>query len=220
MPPGPPFSAQHILYQFTGTMPGGEIWSCGLRTAAATVTLSDLASYAAAVSGAFAGMWDATASFHAFNSAGVVYRECIARLISVAGLTLLQASGGVVNHPGNAPGQTAPNQTALVATLRTSAAGRRGKGRMYLPFVAPQFGTADDRVPSSAITPLATALASMITTINTVAIGATGPFPIVVQSRAGTPSAPPVTAIAVGDVVDTQRRRRDALRETYTVLAV
>lgn len=210
-----PYAAEHILYQFQGTMPGGDIFSVGLRTVAATVDNVELDMYAAAAHTAFRTMWNATASWHAFNSAAVIYTHCTARLISTAGVTLLQSESATTADPGNAPGQTAPNQSALVVSLRTSAAGRRGKGRFYMPFVAPVFGTADDRVPDASLNPLVTATAVFISALNALTEGGTGPFPIAVQSRAIPASDPPVTRIAIGNVVDTQRRRRNAVREVY-----
>jgi hypothetical protein len=118
--------------------------------------------------------------------------------------------------PGGRSGSaTHPFQIAQCVTLLTERPGRSGKGRMYLP--APvsildnngQIGTADRDA-------LLGTTAALLTAIN--AITSANAAPVAVAASDG--HHWPVTAIRVGRVLDTQRRRRSALPEAYASATV
>lgn len=116
-----------------------------------------------------------------------------------------------------------PPQIALVATLVAgSGKGLAGKGRMYLPGVnAAVDGTG--HIISPAPQNIATALATFFNTIN-------GSFDIpgeVINVSRGHKALlgtgarnVPINGVRVGNVYDTQRRRRNALAETYVSAVV
>lgn len=113
---------------------------------------------------------------------------------------------------------TVPFQSALVYTLQTTRPGRSFRGRMYWPFL-----TADieetGKINTSSITlgARATDFKNMLN-----ALCGAGPLlnirPMVVSAVQG--AVTPVTSVRVGDIVDTQRRRRDGLVESFATAAV
>lgn len=211
-----PFADQHIQYTFSGGLPGGEIWSCSMRTAAAAVTLEQLQEAALFAGTAFKAMWETAGSVRASNPPSVTFTKTTARLIGADGIAIFVAEDTIRQSAGNAGGQGAPNQSALVATLATPKAGRTGKGRMYFPWLFPAFTEGTDKLNPTTLNPFAAAMAAMLDTHADGPGGTWGPFRIAVQSRViGSPSVSPVTSVRIGDVMDTQRRRRNKVIETY-----
>ena len=121
---------------------------------------------------------------------------------------------------GGHPGTVYPAQCTLVASLES--ANRRdlgGKGRMYLPT---NFGVnGGGHINAVDAQACADLLRTFFDTIEDAA-GSPGYVMIASQGRNptnGSTAAPPVnrrvTNVRVGDVIDTQRRRRNQLTETY-----
>ena len=105
-----------------------------------------------------------------------------------------------------------PPQVAVVVSLRTSLFNKSGRGRFYLP----TFGTdkcSSGRILALAVTQAATAAQKMVQSLN----GAG--YTVCVYHRS-TKTHDNVVNVSVGDVWDTQRRRRDKLIEARTTLAV
>lgn len=110
-----------------------------------------------------------------------------------------------------------PFQSARVYTLQTGTPGRSGRGRVYVPDLVT--GTAPTTGKSSPVSGVETSLASFLSGLRRLDdAGADILYPGV-HSRA-LDLVIPITAIRVGDVLDTQRRRRDALVETYRTAPV
>jgi len=109
-------------------------------------------------------------------------------------------------------GEMLPFQCATVISLLTASATRHGRGRFYLPPLA--VSTLDTgRTSAAAITTLDTAWTAFFDSLNTDGVNP------VVRNRTGHVSTP-VTSARVGNVIDTQRRRRNKLVEVYTAIAV
>ena len=108
-------------------------------------------------------------------------------------------------------------QNAVVCSLRTDTPGARGRGRIYWPALGATLGTnLRLSAPTNAATvnsfaiyfnAMRTALAAAFPTIG---------FDLAVRSRTAH-TTPHVNRIQVGDVIDTQRRRRDTFVESYAV---
>jgi len=113
---------------------------------------------------------------------------------------------------GVADAEMLPFQCATVISLLTASATRHGRGRFYLPPLAASF-LLNGKLNSSAMTALDTAWTAFFDSLNTDGVNP------VVRNRTGHISTP-VTSARVGDVIDTQRRRRNKLVETYTTIAV
>ena len=129
-------------------------------------------------------------------------------------------SNPVSATPGGAGGLPLPPQVSLVATLiGGSGKGYGGKGRMYLPGVSHSAGSTGHIGDLEAQT-VCTNLAAFFQSIYTNAVTANIPINASRGSTiflgAGNRNVP-INGVRVGNVYDTQRRRRDALVEAYKV---
>lgn len=216
------YASQHLAYTFEGDLPGSELWTITLRTVAAVGDDSECAAMALQANEAFTTFWNATGGIHAFNPAGVTFRKVTCRSVSAAGVTVAQGESSLITpSPGIASSQGAPNQSALVVTLVTARPGRTGRGRVYLPFLSPIFQAGTDRIADTGRDAVCFSFSAFITTMNLNDDGGTfGPFDIAVQSTVNMAAPPPVTSVRVGNVVDTQRRRRNKVVEQYQTSGV
>lgn len=117
---------------------------------------------------------------------------------------------------GGLAGSQLPPQIAEVISLRTGDPGRSRRGRMYFPplGVAALFG--DGTLHVSRRAELAQAMADFFTGVNGDAFVASTAFVAsdVLQALIA------INEVRVGDIFDTQRRRRNALDESYSVASV
>jgi len=114
-----------------------------------------------------------------------------------------------------------PPQSAIVISLRTNTPGGSGRGRMYWPFIGLGVSTTTGRIPAATVTNV---MGGMKTYLNAIRGVLATNFPTIgfdtaVRSRA-THTTPHVVRLQCGDVVDTQRRRRDHLPEAYQQIAM
>lgn len=211
------YANQHLLLQFSGTLPGGEVWSCGIRNQAVTGTPSQTILQTVAT-GASA-LWS---TFHAVVNnafgAGVVYDLVTARVISPAGVTVAQAEASPGTPTAGASAANKPNQCAVVVTLVSTLAGRQGRGRMYLPALGGTITTAG-RLGTTQRDSIADTAATLVDGLSDLSEANYVASRMAVQSQVG-PTASQVVTIRVGDVWDTQRRRRDGMVESYTSRSV
>jgi len=189
----------------SGTTPG-ESWSFTLHAEGSLSTADAATSFGDALTAAWgAGMDDVTTA------------DVDCTLASVAALD--PATDGqltrvevVLALTGVATGEMLPFQCATVISLLTASATRHGRGRFYLPPLA--VSTVDGGlISAAAITSLDAAWTAFFDSLNTDGINP------VVRNRTGHISTP-VTSARVGNVFDTQRRRRNKLVEVYTAIAV
>lgn len=116
-----------------------------------------------------------------------------------------------------------PPQITLACTLTTAnVRGLAAKGRMFLPGVAHSVGTTG-KVSSTTIGLHATLLQTFFNGVNT-DLGVAGDI-ILASFGSTTPTVQAgvnatVTGMKLGDVFDTQRRRRNQLVETYTARSI
>lgn len=117
-----------------------------------------------------------------------------------------------VSLPGTSTAEMLPFQCATAVSLRTIFATRSGRGRFFLPPVSVA-AIASGRLLTTATNTLADGVEALMLSMQT---GGATP---VVYSRVAR-AAVTINAIDVGNVIDTQRRRRNKLieaRETRTV---
>lgn len=120
---------------------------------------------------------------------------------------------------GGEGGGSLPPQVSLSAQLASDIPrGPGAKGRMYLPGIRTPINSATGKIGSTEATQVATALKNFFNTVNG-SFDAPGQLVNASQGRLGIGGVAPlnatVTKVRVGDVYDTQRRRRNALTETY-----
>lgn len=131
------------------------------------------------------------------------------------------SGGGVSSTP-------MPPQTALAASLVSGyRSGTASHGRMFLPGVNSPLDSSTGKISPTYVTNLAATFLTFVNGVNTDSVPG-GSGKMILVGRGVTPvSLPPheaknayVTGIKIGDVYDTQRRRRNGIRETYTGLGV
>lgn len=225
-------TAPHILMTAHGTLPGGEAWTCGLRSAGTESFLSSASGNALAL--AVANRWRVfqnTATDCLGNDAiakgtfdGVTMRE-----LNDTGVTVTQYEGvpSTALAGSGSKAVSLPDQCAVVVTLLTNRAGRTGKGRIYLPFIAPSaLSIVGGVLITGVVTTLMTNLKILFDGINTdLTTNFGSSLKIAVQSPKSAAldsgyTGSIVTAFKVGNVVDTQRRRRGSIPEVYQQLSV
>lgn len=128
-------------------------------------------------------------------------------------------SSPVAPVAGNRAGAPLPPQLALVATLIAgSGKGLAGKGRMFLPGVSEGVDTTG-HIGTTACQAIATGLATFFNTINA---STDQPGQVINASKGRANLAGigarnvPVNGVRIGNVYDTQRRRRNQLTEVYS----
>ena len=115
---------------------------------------------------------------------------------------------------GNA-GNLQPLQSSMVASFRTANATRRGRGRVYLPGLGSSSLDASGMISSTARTNNANAMATFLAALQyTTGAGPALEVAPVVIGRPGS-TFYKIKRVSVGSIVDAQRRRRNALTETY-----
>lgn len=182
----------------SGTFPG-EAWSFGIHTLG---NLTTSAANAAWVS-AFGAFW--TGNADALMTADITVTEiATAELDQATGKQLTKVSTGS-SLVGISAGEPLPFQCAPVVSLRTNLATRAGRGRFYAPAVAVSH-VVNGRLTSAAQNALLAGGVDMITTFSGAGLDA------VLYSRT-THATQSIVRIDVGDVIDTQRRRRNKLAE-------
>lgn len=120
---------------------------------------------------------------------------------------------------GAATGTLLPVQCSVVASLRTINTTRRGRGRCYLPQMATALtSTGTGLVGNTIRQNIATNFAAVLTGCTVEGVSDLKIAPVVI----GDPwtSYFKITTVKVGNQVDTQRRRRRSVVETYSSASV
>lgn len=223
-----PFAHRVTKVTIAGTFGGGaEEWNTGFymgnETADADLPTQALAddirtAWATAVPNlAQSSLWETT--YVKLSSMGIDGRSSAADTV-------------FSNMPANTKGTSAnwfPPQLAVVATLQsTLVRGVGAKGRMYLPGVSfgidatGHFSTANAQALANTVATFLNACNNSAATPNVVMLASHGSL-----NKDGTPKiggrAPinkAVRSVKVGNVYDTQRRRRNQLAEVYSSTAL
>lgn len=203
---------QHLQVRVNGLLGTNQTWSVnpkfsypGSPTSVPTQAAMD--SWAAAIIALESG--DIIPNIDMIsNSASVLGVTCS---FITADNTSLVISEGTLATPVTGTGAASmPGQCAVVSTILTNIPGRSGRGRLYWPYIA--LGMTDElRIP---LTDAQTIASNVGAWLHDVAAAWPGSEPVVASVVSRVKSAAyPATIVRVGDVVDTQRRRRDQLIE-------
>ena len=117
---------------------------------------------------------------------------------------------------GSVEGNGMPQQTLCVSLLTGAKRGLASRGRFYPPATVLSLGS-DGTVSKTGVNLVAQAARTLINSLNNWP-GTDTPFNGQVVVLGGNGVTRNVTAVSVGNVMDTQRRRRNKLRESYTTL--
>jgi len=195
------------LYRFvaSGTTPG-ETFSFTMHAEGSLSTGDAATAFADALTAAWAaGMDDVT-------TADVDLTLASAATIDPATDGQITRVEVVLALTGVGAGEMLPFQCATVVSLLTASATRHGRGRFYLPPLA-ALVLDGGRISAASLAVLDTAWTAFFASLNTDNVTP------VVRNRTGHVSTT-VTSARIGDVIDTQRRRRNKLTETQVVVTV
>jgi hypothetical protein len=148
------------------------------------------------------------ASWKALWPAGVTFGTPKISLVDQTTGTVISTIVSGAAYAATGLGGALPPQCATVVTLRSGFASRSDTGRFYLPGVADVNLTSAGRITSTATASISARMAAAFAAGNGASLGTE----VIVYSRTHRTYVS-VTAVDVGDVVDTQRRRRDKLIE-------
>jgi hypothetical protein len=127
---------------------------------------------------------------------------------------------GLTGNTGTATGPVYP-QDSVVLSLRTNTTfGEANYGRMYLPHCAINRATTTPFMSGTNLAPFATACQTFLNALNDYMNTGDDPSALTIMSAKGTGTSKAVTNMAVGNVLDTQVRRRRQLNENYTFKTV
>lgn len=197
-------------------MPGGEVWSVNpcyfLLDEPASVSQTEALAIATAVNAL-----TVPTSVRALFSSSTSITGCRVEARDRNGLLEAQAEqvrGAVVPGTGVA---VHPYQTSTVTSLRSAFPGAQGRGRLYWPATGVTMLTSNLRIDPAVLSAALTGIKQYLSDIEGAVAVSAGPADLAVWSRTGT-AFHAVNEIRQGDVADTQRRRRDALSENYSVV--
>lgn len=202
----------------SGTLGNAEVWSTSVAWADVSSGSSTALTSTSNLLGVASGIWTdltngsaARVPFDMISTSGRITQVRV-EARNVGGLLNAAEFAGSTPLPGvGAPSK--PTTAASVVSLLTGVPGRRYRGRMYLPAMALTIGT-DFRIPAATTEIIAEGMDARFDAWSTVFnSGETAIVPVVV-SEVGLVCTE-VQQLRVGDVFDTQRRRRDDLQETY-----
>lgn len=205
-----------------GILAGAQRWSIGVNLQVAgstTPSPAQMNTFAQAVYASFlSNVWsNASSGLNGFASSSANVDSCHAYYYPVtitSGATATGVSSGAAVAGSGV--RSNPPQSALVVSLRTALAGRKGRGRVYLPIGVMSYNT--NGTIGSTLSGLATNFAAFLTNVSSgIALAVQGVTPIVVGLTVPTGST--ITSVAIDNVMDTQRRRRDKIAASATVTA-
>jgi len=182
-------------------------WSFGVWT---TNTGDDAAAALTKFQTAVAAMW--ASGIDAFINTTVTYDSQKTVTVDQSTGKQIARADGAVTDAGAATSGSLPPQLSIAVTLRTALATRAGRGRIYLPPFSLSEVSAG-RLGATTQGLVRTAVKGMYDTLIS-----DGHTPVLYGRTAHTVT--PITTLAVGDVYDTQRRRRDSYIESYSSVAI
>lgn len=206
-----------------GTAPGEDFWQCGVKLANTVPLVIPSFPTTAQLTEVHDLIDDyiADPDTGVCNGAGHSFTKAAA--LDLAGdyttAPVLVETAPLFGGGGNPNGN--PPQSALAVTLWSgSTFGQANYGRYYLPWAnLTVFGTTGKMVGAGSV---ATRSAAFISALNDLVAGWAGTEDAVVSimSSVGSGTTKAAQFVRVGDVKDTQRRRRNAIEETYSQQAI
>jgi hypothetical protein len=217
----------YLRLSIQGSLPGGEVWSVNpaFHFNAALSPTWDQASGDAIVAALIAGISSSeipTALRTLMSSTGFLTGYRLEGRDEDE--SLLGVSEGLYGAPVPGLGTySKTNQAAMVISLRTSTPGARGRGRLYWPAVGASASSTTGRLSNPTTSDIANGASALLELISSIIDANAGVFPwtdVILGVRSlSDHQTRTVTRLQVGDIIDTQRRRRDTLPENYLTIA-
>lgn len=209
--------ADVLRISIKGSLPNGEVWSVNPVWALNDFPVTTTPAQVSAVATACAAVTVPTALlFQMSSSTNVNAVRVEARTMGGVLENLAEATKGT---PQAGTGtQPHPFQTSWVISLRTLRVGGSGRGRLYWPATSTQLAVGTLRPTTSELNSFCAGAKTYLSGLTTAVKATFDTAVLAVWSRTSS-SAENVSSIQVGDVLDVQRRRRDALVEGTVSLA-
>lgn len=209
--------ADVIRCSITGSMPSGEVWSVNpvfALTVGQVVTGLELSAAAATIN-----TLTIPTTIRSSMSQGTTFTGVRLEARDFDGTLEAQAENVRATPIAGTSSVTLPFQAAAVLSLRALAGGASGRGRLYWPLTGMVLVSTTSRILPATVSALLSAFEEYLGFIEQ-AINASvdETVRLAVWSRTNQ-SASSVARLQMGDVMDTQRRRRDAVTESYTEIA-
>jgi len=212
----------YVRVSILGTLPGGEVWSVNpvfdpTAEFPGGVNQANLDAACLAIANLNPG---ASLLSHISTAAVITGARLEVRDDATDNLIGISIQGRTTPLAGTGT-PTKPAQVATVISIRTDTPGASGRGRIYWPALGSSLSTSTLRIISTQVTSVLTEMKTYLMAMRS-ALASSFPtigFDLAVRSRT-THTTPHAVRIQVGDVLDTQRRRRDSLAESYQVVAV
>lgn len=196
---------------FQGALHGTEAFQHGHHVSSAD-TAFGVASDAAA-------QWLAILAVGAFSNlfhSGVQWSQVnVSELGATPSAPIVTSAQAAISDGGTGSTNPYPNQISTVCSIQTATAGSRARGRMFLPPPLASAGGLTGRLSTATVTALADNLEDYFD-----AMTGAGHALVVVSGVGGVYTSYPAINIRVGDVLDTQRNRRNQLAEVYQTRTV
>jgi hypothetical protein len=208
--------ASFVRLSILGQMPGGEVWSVN----PCFFLLDEPASVSAAEIALIATNADAVVvptGLRAAMNTATLFTGIRAEARNREGVLEVQSEHTKTTVVPGTGSQSHPYQTSSVTSLRSDFPGASGRGRMYWPATGVPVSAVNLRIDPSFAGTMLTGVRTYLTALEAVVAAQAGPCNLSVYSRKGT-AFHKIVRILQGDVLDTQRRRRDALAESYSTL--
>lgn len=211
--------ADLLRVSIVGALPSGEewsvnpVWSLGGDFGGVETTPAQIATVAQAI----ADITHGASLIQNFNTSTTITGARV-EARTYAGLLENLAEAARSTPQAGSGAQSHSFQTAWVSSLRTSQPGASGRGRLYWPATGVTLVSTTLRPSSSTLTQFVAGVETALSQIGA-AIAVTYPVgaALCVWSRK-LQRLFAVNTIQAGDVLDNQRRRRDALVESYASL--
>ena len=210
--------AQILRVSIRGNMPGGEVWTINPcweinGSTGAPVTPATAATLATAIAAVAVDV-----NLKLAMAAGTNVTGCRVEARSLSG-TLESQAEAVKGTPDAGTGTAVhPYGTAIVLSLRTPGAGGSARGRLYWPATGQGLNPADYRLSTSNATNLLGGFKTYLSALEA-AIKVTLPEANLTVWSRKTTNFFNVTQLQLGNVLDSQRRRRDTLVEAYNAVS-
>lgn len=209
--------ADIVRVSIAGQMPGGEVWSVNPTfkiTSGAVITGSECTAAAIAIAAL-----TLPTGLKAVMSNKVTFNKVRVEARTHAGVLEAQGEALRAAEEVGSGAVSMPFQSSMVISLRSLAPGGRGRGRLYWPALAGILDTSTVRIVGTTVDNALTGAKTFLTAVQgALDASVDETVGLAVWSRTGGSSSL-VTKLIVGDVVDSQRRRRDAIPETYKEVA-
>jgi hypothetical protein len=206
--------AQILRVSIVGTMPSGEEWSINpcweINGSGGAPVSPPLASSLATAIAAVTPTAQLTEAWHSQT----FLTGCRVEARSLTGALESQADARRTTPVAGTGTSPHPYQTSIVVSLRTPGVGPSSRGRLFIPATGVPLNSLTYRLSTSVRDSILTVAKAYLLAIQTAIRPSLPEADLTVWSRK-TANFHDVNQLQLGDVVDTQRRRRDTLLESY-----